>query len=118
MLTFLDQTIVATILPAMSADLNAGASSSWFATAYLITSVRRAHDCDALGLTPTQMACTPLYGRISDIFGRKTVLLACLIEFWATSLLCAVAQTAIQLIVFRALQGIGGASTALAAAPR
>ena len=65
MMTFLDQTIVATALPSISADLQGGHQSSWIATAYLLTS----------------MALTPLYGRISDIFGRKAVLLVCLTIF-------------------------------------
>lgn len=50
----------------------------------------------------------PIYGRLSDIFGRKVILLASLVIFLLGSLACAVAQTMIQLIVFRAIQGIGG----------
>ena len=62
----------------------------------------------------------PIYGRLSDIFGRKVVLLASLTVFWLGSLACALAQvhlsaqhkadeqSMIQLIVFRAIQGIGG----------
>lgn len=50
----------------------------------------------------------PIYGRLSDIFGRKVVLLVALGIFLVGSLACAVAQTMIQLIVFRAIQGVGG----------
>ncbi len=49
-----------------------------------------------------------MYGRFSDIFGRKVVLLVALAIFGIGSIACAVAQTMIQLIVFRALSGIGG----------
>ncbi|KAI0087353.1 MFS general substrate transporter [Irpex rosettiformis] len=90
--SFLDQTIVATALPRISSDLHGGRSSSWVATAYLLTS----------------LAFTPLYGRWSDVFGRKQVLLASLLVFLLFSLACALAHTMIQLIIFRAFQGIGG----------
>ncbi|KAH8831209.1 MFS general substrate transporter [Flagelloscypha sp. PMI_526] len=56
----------------------------------------------------TILAFTPLYGRWSDIFGRKAVLLFSLVTFWIFSLACALARTMIQLIIFRALQGVGG----------
>ncbi|KAI0701349.1 MFS general substrate transporter [Cytidiella melzeri] len=90
--SFLDQTIVATALPRISSDLHGGRSSSWIATAYLLTS----------------LSLTPLYGRWSDIFGRKQVLLVSLSVFLVFSLACALARTMTQLIIFRALQGIGG----------
>jgi MFS family permease len=50
----------------------------------------------------------PIYGRLSDIFGRKIVLLGSLALFLIGSLACAVAQSMIQLVVFRAIQGLGG----------
>jgi hypothetical protein len=56
----------------------------------------------------TSTACQPLYGRLSDIFGRKAMLLFALGIFFVGSIACAVAQTLIQLIVFRAIQGMGG----------
>ncbi|KDQ59098.1 hypothetical protein JAAARDRAFT_652302 [Jaapia argillacea MUCL 33604] len=90
--SFLEQTIVATALPRISSDLHGGRESSWVATAYLLTS----------------LALTPLYGRWSDIFGRKIVLIVALGIFWIFSLACALSQTMLQLIIFRALQGIGG----------
>ena len=60
----------------------------------------------------TSTAFQPLYGRFSDIFGRKLMLLTSLAIFTVFSLACAVSQTLIQLIVFRALAGIGGAGIA------
>ncbi|TFK49175.1 MFS general substrate transporter [Heliocybe sulcata] len=90
--SFLDQTIVATALPKISSELHSGRESSWVATAYLLTS----------------LAFTPIYGRWSDVFGRKVVLLFSLSFFLVFSLACALARTMIQLIVFRAFQGIGG----------
>lgn len=62
----------------------------------------------ARSLTPPSLASTPLYGRWSDVFGRKVVMLFALAVFLVFSLACALAQTMIQLIVFRAFQGIGG----------
>lgn len=55
-----------------------------------------------------QAACQPAYGRVGDILGRKAVLLGSLAIFMIWSLACALSKTMIQLIVFRALQGIGG----------
>lgn len=59
-------------------------------------------------LTRRSLASTPLYGRWSDVFGRKVVMLFALAVFLVFSLACALARTMIQLIVFRAFQGIGG----------
>ncbi|KIP08458.1 hypothetical protein PHLGIDRAFT_377944 [Phlebiopsis gigantea 11061_1 CR5-6] len=89
---FLDQTIISTALPRIASDFHSGRESSWVATAYLLTS----------------LSCSPLYGRFSDIFGRKILLLVALCIFIIFSLGCALAQSMIQLIVFRALQGVGG----------
>lgn len=86
-LAFLDQSIVATALPNISAAFNEGRSSSWVASAYLLTST----------------AFQPLWGRSSDIFGRKYALLACVLVFLLGSLACALAQSMIQLIVFRGI---------------
>ncbi|KAH7097412.1 MFS general substrate transporter [Auriculariales sp. MPI-PUGE-AT-0066] len=90
--SFLDQTIIATALPRIASDLHAGKESSWVATSYLLTS----------------LAFTPIYGRWSDVFGRKNMLIAALSIFWITSLACALARNMLQLIIFRALQGMGG----------
>ncbi|GAA6063864.1 hypothetical protein JCM10212_003555 [Sporobolomyces blumeae] len=91
-LAFLDQTVVSTLLPRISAAFNAGRSSSFVAAMYLLTST----------------AFQPIWGRLSDIFGRKVTLIACVTGFAIGSLACAVAQSMLQLIVFRGLQGVGG----------
>lgn len=70
---------VATCLPKISSDLHGGRQSSWVATAYLLTYVLSLPHCLANGLSTlgfySSMSLTPLYGRWSDIFGRKPVLL-------------------------------------------
>ncbi len=90
-LAALDQTIVATALPRMSADLHGVEHLSWIVSAYLLTST----------------AATPIYGKLSDLYGRKVMLDAAIIIFLLTSLLCAIATSMGQLIAFRALQGLG-----------
>ncbi|KAH8922708.1 MFS general substrate transporter [Atractiella rhizophila] len=91
-LPMLDQTQVATSLPRISQDFKAGKESTWVATAYLLTST----------------SFQPLFGRFSDIFGRKRVMLFSLANFFVWTLACGVAQSMTQLIVFRAFAGIGG----------
>jgi EmrB/QacA subfamily drug resistance transporter len=91
-LSALDQTIVATALPRISADLKGAAHLSWIVSAYLLTST----------------AATPIYGKLSDLHGRKVMLQVAITLFLATSLLCAMATSMGQLITFRALQGLGG----------
>lgn len=92
-LSALDQTIVSTALPTISADLNASASSySWVASAYLLA---------ATGVIP-------LYGRVSDLIGRKPLLLVAIFLFLLGSGLCAAAQNATWLCICRAVQGLGG----------
>jgi MFS family permease len=56
----------------------------------------------------TSTALQPVYGRLSDIFGRKSVLLGSLVIFMLGSLACALSTSMIMLIIFRAIQGIGG----------
>ncbi|GAA5840937.1 hypothetical protein JCM9279_001265 [Rhodotorula babjevae] len=92
LLSFLDQTIVSTALPNISAAFNAGRSSSFVAAAYLLTS----------------SAVQPVWGRLSDVFGRKITLLSCVAIFLVGSLACALAKSMLQLIIFRGLQGVGG----------
>ncbi|THH16547.1 hypothetical protein EW146_g4097 [Bondarzewia mesenterica] len=91
-LAALDQTIVATALPTMVADLGGGRNYSWVGSAYLLASA-------ALG---------PLYGKLADIVGRKFVLYPVIIIFLVGSALCGAAQNMTWLIVSRAIQGIGG----------
>ena len=92
LLAALDQTVVIPAVPAIAADLNGFNHLSWIVSAYLLTST----------------ASTPIYGKLSDIYGRRALLLPALVLFIVASILCAIAQSLNQLIIFRALQGIGG----------
>jgi EmrB/QacA subfamily drug resistance transporter len=91
-LAALDQTAVVPAIPSIASDLGSYAGVSWVVAAYLITST----------------ISTPVYGKLSDIYGRRRLLVACLAVFIGTSLLCAAARSLGQLIWFRALQGLGG----------
>lgn len=92
LLAGLDQTIVATALPTIARELQGLEHMSWLVSAYLLTST----------------AVTPLYGKLSDLYGRRALLQVATGVFLVASLLCALAQSMSQLIVFRALQGAGG----------
>ena len=92
-LASLDQTVVIPAVPAIAGDLNAFGHLSWIVTAYLLTST----------------AATPLYGKLSDTYGRRALLIPALILFIAASMACGFARTLPQLIVARAFQGLGGA---------
>src|SRR3954469_22764358 len=92
LLASLDQTIVSTALPTIVRELGGLTHLSWVVTAYL------------LALT----VVTPLYGKLGDLFGRKIVLQAALVLFLIGSALCGLAQGMTELIVFRAVQGLGG----------
>ncbi|KAI6150532.1 major facilitator superfamily domain-containing protein [Pisolithus tinctorius] len=92
-LAALDQTIVATALPTIVADLGGGRNYSWVGSAYMVT-------CAALG---------PLYGKLSDMLGRKPVLYGSIVIFLVGSAFCGAAQNMTWLIISRAFQGIGGA---------
>lgn len=91
LLAALDQTIVSTALPRIAAELNGLDKLSWVATAYLLTSA----------------VTTPIYGKISDLFGRKKIFQTAITIFLISSVLCGLAQNMDQLIVARALQGVG-----------
>ncbi|RAH81955.1 MFS general substrate transporter [Aspergillus japonicus CBS 114.51] len=90
--SMLNQTIVATALPTLGAVFHEADIVAWVGTAYLLTST----------------ACQPLYGRLSDIFGRKVILLGSLGIFLIGSVLSGVSRDMIMLIVSRAIAGIGG----------
>ena len=92
LLAALDQTIVSTALPTIVGDLGGLNHISWVVTAYL------------LALT----VVTPLYGKLGDLYGRKLVLQVALVIFLIGSALCGQAQSMTELIVFRAIQGLGG----------
>jgi EmrB/QacA subfamily drug resistance transporter len=89
----LDQTVVIPAVPAIATQLGAFSHLSWIVSAYLLTST----------------AATPIYGKLSDMYGRRILLLVALTLFIIASVLCALSQTLTQLIAFRALQGLGGA---------
>jgi EmrB/QacA subfamily drug resistance transporter len=92
LLAALDSTIVATALPTIVNELGGLDHLSWVVTAYLLA----------------QTAVTPLYGKMGDIYGRKRVLQVGIVLFLLGSVLCGLSQSMNQLIVFRALQGLGG----------
>ncbi len=88
----LDQTIVATALPAMAGELHGMEYMSWAVSAYLLTST----------------ASTPIYGKLSDLYGRRPLFVAAIGIFLLGSLACGVSQTMSQLIAGRTIQGLGG----------
>lgn len=92
-LAALDMTIVATALPTIAADFNISqADYTWIGSAYLLACA----------------ASTPAWGKVSDIFGRKPVLLIANVVFFVGSLLCGVSVNVDMLIAGRVIQGIGG----------
>ena len=91
MLAALDQNIVNTALPRMVADLGGMAHLSWVVTAFMLTST----------------ATSPLYGKLSDIYGRRKLFFVAIGIFLAGSALCGAARSMGQIISFRALQGLG-----------
>lgn len=92
LLAALDQTVVIPAVPAIAQDLNGFGHLSWIVTAYLITAT----------------VATPVYGKLSDTWGRRRLLMLAIVLFVLASVACAMATTLEQLILFRALQGIGG----------
>jgi EmrB/QacA subfamily drug resistance transporter len=91
LLAALDQTVVSTALPRIASDLHGFSDLSWIVTAYLLTST----------------ATVPLYGKLSDLYGRRNLFVVSISIFLAGSLLCALAQTMTELTVFRGVQGLG-----------
>src|SRR6266849_6792746 len=91
LLASLDQTIVSTALPTIVGDLGGIAHLSWVVTAYLLAAT----------------IAGPLYGKLGDLYGRKKVLQTAIAIFLVGSALCGLAQSMVQLIAFRALQGLG-----------
>ncbi|MGW2489004.1 MDR family MFS transporter [Streptomyces sp. NPDC001606] len=91
-LAALDQTVVSSALRTIADDLHGLTAQAWVTTAYLITAT----------------LATPLYGKLSDIHGRRRVYLVALALFAAGSLLCGGAGSIYELAAFRAVQGLGG----------
>ena len=87
----LDQTIVGPVLPRISTELNGASLYVWVVTSYLVTST----------------AAIPVYGKLSDYFGRKPMLLIGIVLFLVGSVLSGLSQTMWQLVLFRGVQGLG-----------
>lgn len=92
LLAALDQTIVTPALPTITGDFGALNHLSWVVTAYLLAAT----------------VSTPLYGKLGDMFGRKRLFQVAIVIFLGGSVLCGAAQSMSQLIMFRAVQGVGG----------
>lgn len=92
LLAALDQTIVNPALTAIATDLRSVDRLSWIIVAYFLTST----------------VLTPIYGKLSDIYGRGRLMLLAIVLFVAASALCGFAQTLPQLVIARAIQGLGG----------
>jgi EmrB/QacA subfamily drug resistance transporter len=92
LLASLDQTIVSTALPTIVGDLGGLTHLSWVVTGYLLAAT----------------VSGPLYGKLGDLYGRKTLLQAAIVLFLVGSVLCGISQNMTELIAFRALQGLGG----------
>jgi EmrB/QacA subfamily drug resistance transporter len=91
LLAALDQTVVATALPQIVTDLQGFKQLSWVITAYLLAAT----------------VTVPLYGKLSDVYGRRRLFIVSISIFLLGSALCGAAQSMGQLIAFRALQGLG-----------
>jgi EmrB/QacA subfamily drug resistance transporter len=92
LLAALDQTIVATALPTIVGDLGGLSHLSWVVTSYLLAST----------------ATTQVWGKLGDQYGRKYLFIAAIVIFLIGSALSGLSRSMIELIAFRALQGIGG----------
>ncbi len=93
-LAALDQTIVATALPRIVSELRGMELFAWTSTSYLLAST----------------TMVPIYGKLSDNFGRKPVILAGIAIFLLGSVLCGLAGSMLALVVFRGVQGLGAAA--------
>ena len=99
LLAALDQTIVATALPTVVADLGGAGHQSWVVTSYLLAST----------------IATAIVGKLGDLFGRKAVFQASILFFLAGSVLCGMSSSMTMLVASRALQGIGGGAVMVTA---
>lgn len=90
----LDQTIVSTAIPTITSQLHSASGYTWIGGAYMLA----------------KAAAMPIWAKLSDIWGRKPILLASLLLFFGSSIACALARDMMTLIAGRALQGIGGGS--------
>lgn len=88
----LNQTIVSTAIPTICLELGSGTGYTWIGGAYLLANA----------------ASAPIWAKLSDIWGRKPILLASVALFFFSSMICALSVTMTMLIVGRSLQGIAG----------
>ena len=95
LLASLDQTIVSTALPTIVGDLGGIDQLSWVVTAYLLAAT----------------VTIPLWGRMSDLYGRKRLFQAAIVVFLAGSALCGISGGMLSLILDRVLQGVGAAAS-------
>ena len=84
-------TIISTALPTIAGDFHSSAGYTWIGSSFLLA----------------QAASTPVWGKLSDIWGRKPALLGAIGIFFVGSLLCGVSRNIASLIVGRAIQGLG-----------
>jgi EmrB/QacA subfamily drug resistance transporter len=91
LLAALDQTIVATALPRVVSDLGGLSQYSWVFTAYMLATT----------------VTVPLYGKLGDVYGRRPLFVVAITIFLVGSALCGLAQNMTELVVFRAVQGVG-----------
>jgi len=92
LLAALDSTIVSTALPTIVSELGGLEHLAWVVTGYLLA----------------QTIVTPVYGKLGDLYGRKIVMQSAIVLFLVGSALCGLSQNMTQLILFRAVQGLGG----------
>lgn len=90
-LSSLNQTVVGTAMKTIADDLDGLSLQAWVTTAFLIVAT----------------ISTPIYGKLSDIFGRRPLFLAAIVIFLIGSLLCALANNMYELAIYRAVQGLG-----------
>ena len=90
-LAALDQTIVSTAMRTIADELDGQTAQAWVTTAYLVTST----------------VSTPLYGKLSDVYGRKPFYLFAIVTFLVGSVLCGMADSIYELAAYRAIQGLG-----------
>lgn len=104
MMVAIDQTVVGTALPTVVAELRGFELYAWVTTAYLLTSI----------------ITIPIFGRLGDYYGRKPFVVMSIVLFLLSSVLCGIAQSMVQLVMGRALQGVAGGmmlGTAFAVVP-
>lgn len=95
-ITALNTTIVATAIPTICSDLHSASGYSWIGASYVIAST----------------AVVPIWAKLSDIWGRKPILLTVVALYFASSIICAVSSSMGMLIVSRTLQGVSGGGMA------